>query len=212
MHTTAAFCANGAAALCVGGSNGNVSVCAPRRRAAFYACGAKGAKVVGESMLTVDEVVKVAEGQGFSVQKYMSGPVLKLDLFQEQDILTAFITGCKLPNGRLHIESYKAMKKENGALLSVTPGMLVFMGALAFGYAQGCKEVYGLAIRDENRQHRRLRRYLKRFGGVEVKQVTSRVTDIPERLLYGGQGTIIKGNIECMLKRSQQMLRRIAST
>lgn len=203
-----AFCGSGAAVWT--GQRRASGVCVRRRAPTPRAC-AQGKKVAAAAapVLTVDEVMSVAERQGFRVEKFMSGPVLKLDLFKEEDILTAYITGCVLPNGRLHIESYKAMKKEDGALLSVTPGMLVFMGALAFGCAQGCKEVYGLAIRDENRQHRRLRRYLKRFGGVEVKQLTAKVAHIPEKLLYGGEGTIIKGNIEKMLKRSKRMLDRM---
>ncbi len=158
----------------------------------------------------MNDVQDVAEGQGFRVERYAAGPVCRLHLFRG-DELYAFITAVILPTGWLHIESYKAKAKEDGGLLSVTPGMLVFMFALAFGANRGCKEVYGLAIRDESQQHARLKRYLKRFGGKEVRRITENVHCIPDRLLYGGLGMIIKGDINDMLTRAAAMLSRVVS-
>lgn len=119
------------------------------------------------------------------------------------------ITGAVLPNSRLHIEAYKAVPRgQQGGLLGVSPGMILFIGALAFGKQKGAKHVYGLAINDAPDQHRRLVRYLKRFGGTEVQRVTGSLADVPARMFYGGIGTIIRGDIDQMLYRGDGMLER----
>lgn len=157
---------------------------------------------------TMNDVQSVAEGQGYRLERYAAGPVCRLHIYRGDD-LYAFITAVILPTGWLHIESYKARPKEEGGLLSVTAGMLVFMFALAFGASKGCKEVYGLAIRDNKEQHQRLKKYLKRFGGEEVKKITQSVYSIPDKMLYGGVGMIMKGDIQQMLSRSGRMLSRV---
>lgn len=161
------------------------------------------------NFLTVQQVAEAACERGMELKDESMGPVLTLDLYREGD-LQAYISGAVLPKKRLHIEAYKALSRENGALLDVSPGMLVFIGALAFGAAHGCTEVYGLAINDEPKQHERLLRYLKRFGGIEVKKISMRLKDVPNRLLYGGVGMIVKGDIAAMLERSKGMLQRTA--
>lgn len=155
-----------------------------------------------------------AERCGFRVKNYAAGPVCKLDLFLG-DELYAFVTGIIMPTGWLHIESYKAKPKSTlktdilgDGLLSVTPGMLVFMYALAFGVEKGSKEVYGLAIDDEDKQHARLKRYLKKYGGKEVRKITESIHSIGDKLLYGGNGTIIKADIAQLMRRSRNMLDR----
>lgn len=155
----------------------------------------------------MEDVVAHAEWRGYRVEKYAAGPVCRLDIYREKE-LYAFITAVVLPTGLLHIESYKALPKEGGGLLSVTAGMIVFIYALAFGVDRGCKEVYGLAIKDSVPQHAKLKRYLKRYGGKEVKRVTDGIHSIPDKLLYGGVGTVIKGDIKKMLRRGTDMLAR----
>jgi hypothetical protein len=88
--------------------------------------------------------------------------------------------------------------------------MLLFIAAIAAGAERGCTDVYGLAIDDDPTQHRRLVRYLERFGGVRVRRVGDSLRDIPDRLLYGGRGTIVRGNIADMLARAEGMIERTA--
>lgn len=178
------------------------------KRTNVIACAKSSPKTRRPPLPTMNDVINVAEGQGYRIERYAAGPVCKLDLWIEKE-LYAYITAIVLPTGWLHIESYKAEPKSDGGLLSVTPGMLVFMFALAFGANRGCKEVYGLAIRDSNRQHAKLKRYLKRFGGVEVRKVTKSIHCLPDQMLYGGLGMIIKGDINSMLRRTQAMLSRV---
>lgn len=157
--------------------------------------------------LTLPRVKELAASSGLELKIDPLGVFMKADLFREGS-LTAFVTAVILPQGRLHIESYKAKPRTGGGLLSVSPGMLVFMAALAFGVQKDCKEVYGLAIKDSPAQHNRLRRYLKRFGGEEVKHVGGSMHDIPNKLLYGGEGVIIRSDIAPMVERAVRMLER----
>lgn len=118
------------------------------------------------------------------------------------------ISGAVL-GSRLHVEAYRARAREGpGGLLAVSPGMFLFIAGLAFAKERGCESVYGLAIDDGDVQHRRLVRYLERFGGVAVRKVADGLGDVPVRMFYGGVGTVIKGDVENMLARGGGMLER----
>jgi hypothetical protein len=160
--------------------------------------------------LTLREVVSAAATRGVVLEDASTGPLMQL---RARDAVTGanagVISGVLLPGGRLHIESYKAARRDGkGGLLRLSPGMLLFIAAVAYGGQRGCTGVYGLAIDDAPDQHRRLVRYLKRFGGIEVRKVGETWKDIPDRLLYGGRGTIIRGDVESMRQRSSNMIRR----
>lgn len=160
---------------------------------------------------TVSSVVSAAALRGFRLKDDSVGPLLNMSLYRAggDGAYAGSISGAVLPNSRLHIEAYKAVPRERrGGLLDVSPGMILFIAALVFGEQKGARHVYGLAINDAPDQHRRLVRYLKRFGGSEVQKVTDSLSDIPARMFYGGLGTIIRGDIEEMLMRGQGMLRR----
>lgn len=135
------------------------------------------------------------------------GPFAKLCAFRETGEQIGALTAALLPGGRVHIESYKALARSpDGALLKLSPGMFLFIASIALGSDRGCKEVYGLAINDEPRQHARLVAYLKRFGGEAVRRVNE--DSILDRLVYGGRGMIIRGSIPEMLGRAEGMIKR----
>lgn len=159
--------------------------------------------------LSLSEVIKAGAKNGIVIKNQSVGPVVQLSATLPTGQAAGSISAAALPGGRLHVESYKALARaRNGALLKLSPGMFLFMAAIAYGYERGCRDVYGLAIDDEPQQHIRLVRYLCRFGGSVVRQVGESFRDIPDRLLYGGRGTIIKGDIYQMLERSKGMIDR----
>ncbi|KAI0566812.1 hypothetical protein FGB62_6g321 [Gracilaria domingensis] len=120
----------------------------------------------------------------------------------------ANISGFLLPN-RLHIESYRTLQTQTRrGLLDVSPGMIVFIAALAMAKQNGVEWVYGLAIEDDPQQHRRLLRYLKRFGGQHVMKVRDDLSSVPARIFYGGFGTIIRGQVDQMLRRGLSIMQR----
>lgn len=158
---------------------------------------------------SVSKIAAAVAQRGYRLQDASIGPLLKLDIYRDEDLYAGSISGAMLPSRRLHIESYKAARRDpQGGLLGVSPGMMLFIAALAYGYHRGARHVYGLAINDAPDQHRRLVKYLKRFGGVEVQRVTESLSDVPARMFYGGLGTVFKGDVEEMLLRGRGMLER----
>lgn len=149
--------------------------------------------------------------RGYRLQDESLGPLLKLTLHRNQDggKFIGDVTGAVFPNGKLHIETFRAKSLERqGGVFDVYPGMMLFIAALAFGSDRGTTNVYGLAINDSPEQHIRLVKYLKRFGGVEVAKVTDSIRDVPARMFYGGFGTIIRGDVQSMLARGKRLLER----
>lgn len=165
------------------------------------------------SRLTLSSVEAQVASRGYCLQNHCVGPLLNISILrahdQPQPSYAGAVTGAILPNNRLHIESYKAIPRDaDGGLLHLSPGMMLFIAALAFANEKGVTNVYGLAIRDAPQQHRRLVRYLKKFGGVEVQKVTESIRDVPARMFYGGVGTVIRGNVPEMLERGCNMFLR----
>lgn len=180
-----------------------------RRRAPLLA--PQNAAQVSMKDTNISSVASSAAMRGFQLKDDSLGPLLNMSLYRTggDGAYVGSISGAVLPNGRLHIEAYKAAPRDRrGALLDVSPGMILFIAALAFGRQKGAKHVYGLAINDSPDQHRRLVRYLKRFGGAEEGKVTESLRDVPTRMFYGGLGTIIRGDVDQMLARGEGMLER----
>jgi hypothetical protein len=179
-----------------------------------------------EHLLGVSAVCAAAAQRGLVLRDATAGPLVRFDAaWAASGAAAGAISGAALPGGRLHIESYRAVRRGRrggggsggggddeaeggGALLHLSPGMLLFAAAIAAGAQKGCRSVYGLAIDDAPEQHARLVRYLQRFGGVPVRRVGDAFRDIPDRVLYGGKGTIIRGDIPRMLARAADMIQR----
>lgn len=161
------------------------------------------------------EDVRIAAAQrGIAIANNGAGPFLKLEATGEDGRVAGFLTAALLPGHRLHVESYKARPRNaDGALLRLSPGMLLFIAAIAIGFERGCDKVFGLAIDDGPQQHARLVAYLRRFGGEPIRRVgESKISDIPDRLIYGGRGTIIRGDVKSMLERAEGMVKRTSVT
>lgn len=160
---------------------------------------------------SLSSIISALSRRGYRLQNKSVGPLLKLSLYTMRDdqAFVGDISGAVFPNSRLHIEAYRTKRHEwKGSLFDVTPGMMLVIAALAFGNDKGAQSVYGLAINDSPEQHRRLVRYLKRFGGTEVKRITDSLADVPARIFYGGFGTIIRGDVAQILARGQKLLDR----
>lgn len=206
-----------AAFLCTSSTCTQLSGKSDRYKSRNVTC--KQTKVVNKSYNTkssLSDVVNAATKRGYELRNKSVWPLLNLSMYvnDEDGAKSKYIGGINgaiLPTNRLHIESYKAersIREKKGSLLSLSPGMILFIGALAYGQQHGAKHVYGLAINDAPDQHKRLLRYLKKFGGMEVKRVTDSLADVPARMFYGGFGTIIKGDVDSMLQRGMGMLER----
>jgi hypothetical protein len=74
------------------------------------------------------------------------------------------------------------------------------------GRDHGKKVAEFLAIDDEARQHRKLVRYYERSGFQVIKYVGDGFMDIPDRMIWGGCGTLMRQDIDTLLERWTTML------
>jgi len=74
------------------------------------------------------------------------------------------------------------------------------------GQENGCSIAEFLAIDDEEFQHKRLVRYYRRVGFQVVKYVGEDVSNIPDRLVWGGCGTLMKEEIPVLVEKWSNLL------
>ena len=140
----------------------------------------------------------------------------------ETNIL-GYCEGFLRPGGTvLHLDKMEVFKKmiqkasmENpggfrggGTLLGV--GQLLGYLCLLYGKENGCRTGEFLAIDDEGKQHRKLVQYYKRSGFKIIKYVGDGFGDIPDRLLWGGRGTLMREDIDTLLESWTRVLAKTA--
>ena len=82
-------------------------------------------------------------------------------------------------------------------------GDLIWAATTAWALADTpCRRARLLAIRDNDNQHRRLLRYFRRRGFTTVREVNAALWDLPLRMVWGGAGTLMSGDLETVLTRS----------
>lgn len=79
-------------------------------------------------------------------------------------------------------------------------GLLLGYLCLLHGKECGCQYSEFLAIDDEDKQHKRLVRYYKHAGYDFVRYVGEDYTSILDRLVWGGCGSLLRQDIEFLLK------------
>jgi hypothetical protein len=128
--------------------------------------------------------------------------------------ILGYCEGFLRPGGSvLHLDKMEVFKKmiqkaslENpgefrggGTLLGV--GQLLGYLCLLHGKENGYGVGEFLAIDDEENQHRKLVQYYKRSGFKIIKYVGEGLGDIPDRLVWGGCGTLMREDIDTLLER-----------
>ena len=91
-------------------------------------------------------------------------------------------------------------------------GDLVWAATMAWAQeATPCRKARLLAIRDDDRQHRRLVRYFRQRGFQPERDVAAAVWDLPLRMVWGGAGALMSGSVEQVLERSLRGWRQSAA-
>jgi hypothetical protein len=106
-----------------------------------------------------------------------------------------------LPAG-LQLDTMRVQGKE-------TQGVGALIWASTFAWAlesTPCRSTRLLAIRDNDQQHRRLVRYFRQLGFESVREVGAAVMDLPLRLVWGGAGLLMRGDIAAGLERISRRL------
>ncbi|MFZ9752069.1 MAG: hypothetical protein ACO3B3_00725 [Cyanobium sp.] len=113
------------------------------------------------------------------------------------------LKGWALPRPRgLHLDTLRVERGSGGA---VAP--LIWAASFAWALeVTPCRSARLLAIRDGERQHRRLVRYFQRLGFEPVRELAAAPADLPLRLLWGGSGLLMRGECSDGLARCGRML------
>ncbi len=92
-----------------------------------------------------------------------------------------------------------------------TQGVGPLIWAATFAWAletTPCRAARLLAIRDGERQHRRLVRYFRRLGFAPLRELGGSPLDLAPRLIWGGAGLLMQGDCAEGLRRSERWLGR----
>jgi len=102
------------------------------------------------------------------------------------------------------------MRVQPGAPAGV--GDLVWAATMAWALkTTPCRRARLLAIRDSDQQHRRLVRYFKQRGFSTVREVEAALWDLPLRMVWGGAGALMSGEVHAVLERSLRGWRQSAA-
>ncbi len=89
-------------------------------------------------------------------------------------------------------------------------GPLIWAATFAWALEETpCRSARLLAIRDGERQHRRLVRYFRRLGFRPLRDLGGGPLDLAPRLLWGGAGLLMQGDCDEGLQRSARWLTSI---
>lgn len=118
----------------------------------------------------------------------------------------------------LHVDKCEVWKKALTKAKQTNPtgfksGGQIFGVSLLLGYTcmlhgkeNNCQIAEFLAIDDEEYQHKRLVRFFTRVGFKKIRYVGEDLKDVPDRLVWGGCGTLMNREIDDLLERWSKVL------
>lgn len=168
------------------------------------------------TLATVDDIISYAEKGGVTLSISTLGPGYRAvaRASHNETLVIGYCEGFIRPgNNILHMDKMEVFKKslarcrgenrENfeggGTVFGV--GLLLGCVCLAHGKDKGCSLAEFLAIDDGEKQHKRLVRHYKRLGLNVIRYVGDDLKSIPDRLVWGGCGTLMNENIDTLLEK-----------
>lgn len=166
------------------------------------------------SYMTCAEIANFSLCNGLILKPEISGmgQVLTIEAFvagEEQlkpvGYLSAFIR--PLQKKLLHLDTIQVKNRRQtlgfrrkGWTIS-GPGISFIMGswALRWAYDQGCLETELLAVKDTEAMHRILMSLYSSFGFTRVRDVGDGMSSVPDRLVWGAVGTLMRMNLDSFL-------------
>ncbi|MEA5401002.1 hypothetical protein VB734_13225 [Synechococcus sp. BA-124 BA4] len=110
-----------------------------------------------------------------------------------------------LPDG-LHLDTLR-IQVPRGEPAAALVGPLIWAATFAWALEHTpCRRAALLAIRDDEHQHRRLVRYFRRLGFEPLRELGAGALDLPQRLLWGGAGLLMRGDCAEGLRRCERTL------
>jgi hypothetical protein len=107
-----------------------------------------------------------------------------------------------LPGG-LHLDTLR-IQVPRGEPAAALVGPLIWAATFTWALEHTpCRRAELLAIRDDEYQHRRLVRYFRRLGFEPVRELGAGALDLPQRLIWGGSGLLMRGECAEGLRRCE---------
>ncbi|KAL7473141.1 hypothetical protein ACHAXS_013532 [Conticribra weissflogii] len=180
------------------------------------------------SIADIEEITTFASNNGLTLSFTTFGPGYRgvaASKSSPDDIL-GYIEGFIRPAGKiLHADKMEIFKSSllsarrdpanaefRGGGTFLGPGLLIAYVCLLHGKECGCEKVEFLAIDDAEFQHKRLVRYYRTAGFEEVRYVGEELKDIPDRLVWGGCGTLMTESIDKVLEKWTRIIRGSQTT
>jgi len=118
-------------------------------------------------------------------------------------LLLGELKGWALPTpGGLRLDTMRVQGSDTAAV-----GPLIWAATFAWALeATPCRQATLLAIRDQERRHRRLVRYFRQLGFTPVRELGGGAADLAPRLIWGGAGLLMRGDCAEGLARSARRL------
>jgi len=182
-----------------------------------------------EVMAMADEgrLQEYAATKGITVSLTTLGPGYRAvaRATHDPEQILGYCEGFVRPGGKvLHVDKLEVWKKAIAKATSTLPpptptstntttttpfqksagttfGISLLLGyiCLLHGRSSGCAKAEFLAIDDEAFQHKRLVRFFSRAGFRVIRYVGEGLGDVPDRLVWGGCGTLMERDIEGLL-------------
>lgn len=175
------------------------------------------------SYWTKEQVLEYADQQGVVISFTTLGPAYRAIARAKHNTtqIMGYIEGFVRPGNKiLHLDKMEVFRKmiklarvENpnefkggGTRLGV--GLLLGYICILHGQEQGCIDAEFLAIDDEPFQHKRLVKFYRQSGFDFVKYVGDDFKSIPDRLIWGGCGTLLRKDIKFLLQYWKTVLEK----
>ena len=181
------------------------------------ASAAKDSKpTIAGNFATSEEIIKYGEDVGVKISLSTLGPGYRAvaRAVHDEEQIIGYVEGFLRPGGTiLHLDKMEVWKKAVDRARKENPdgfknggnvfgiGLLLGYLCLLHGKENGCVDAEFLAIDDEEYQHKRLVRYYRNSGFKVIKYVGEDIGDIPDRLVWGGCGTLMREKVDVLLEK-----------
>ena len=173
---------------------------------------------------TPEQVIEYAQQHGISLSVSSFGPAFRSTArsVQDSNLILGYCEGFLRPTGSIvQIEKLIVWKDALNKAKQMDPssfqahagntfGISLLVGHLAllhaYGQSRPLETVEFLAIDDEPYQHKRLVRFFQRAGFRVVRYVGDDWKDIPDRMIWGGCGTLMDATIDHLLVKWTDLL------
>lgn len=172
---------------------------------------------VSSDMMAMEELNEYAKLCNISLKISSTGPSLKVEAFDSNDLLIGYLTAFirPIPYKLLHLDTIQVKNRrqtlgfQREGWTIDGPGISFIIGSIAlrWGYDNGCRRTELLAVKDSDKMHKILIRLYNSFGFNVVKEVGDDFTSVSDRLVWGAVGTIMSMELEPFFKEWSPKLR-----